>query len=107
MSTFNQSHVIVDRDARDRWVNSGDHGDRCAVCHRPLSAPDFLGFAPHHIIHTLGMVLSIKSATAEWNPERLEGLYHRPLPDLEKLPEYYCAERERWGGSAEITTKGT
>ena len=139
-NTFKQSHVITDRDARDRWVNSGGHGDRCQVCWRPLAIPVWLGSAPHHIVHgangrsdepcnlillcsrchgmthsdqfrdertgqllpdiTFGMVLFVKSQTSEWNPERLAELYHRRLPDLEELPEYYLADRVRWGGLA-------
>jgi hypothetical protein len=43
---------------------------------------------------TLGMQLWIKSQTSEWNPERLGQLYHRRLPELEPLPDYYLNLRK-------------
>lgn len=45
---------------------------------------------------TLAMVLWVKSQTEEWNPERLEELYHRRLPDLEPLHPDYLREQSRW-----------
>ncbi len=47
---FEKSHVITDPEARWQWVMDGDHQNRCAVCHRPLAVPTWLGFDPHHIV---------------------------------------------------------
>lgn len=46
---------------------------------------------------TLGMCLWLKkeSDPEHWNPERLEQLYHKRLPDLEPVPEVFIRERER------------
>jgi hypothetical protein len=48
--TFKQSHVITDPKARMLWMETGDHGDRCQVCHRPWARAGWRGFAVHHII---------------------------------------------------------
>lgn len=47
---FKQSHVQTDPAARERWLREGDHQDRCAVCHWPLSNSGWPGFAKHHVV---------------------------------------------------------
>ena len=47
---FKKAGVVTDPDARQRWKEEGDHGDRCQVCHRPWARAGWLGVAVHHII---------------------------------------------------------
>jgi predicted restriction endonuclease len=44
---------------------------------------------------SLGAQLQLKSESNEWNPERLAKLYHKRLPELEPLADYYLRERTR------------
>jgi hypothetical protein len=41
----------------------------------------------------MGMLLKIKSEGPDWNPKRLKQLYHKNLPPLEDLPEYFVKLR--------------
>jgi len=45
---------------------------------------------------TFAMLLSCKAESSEWDAKRLAELYHRRLPDLERLPQYYLEARKRW-----------
>jgi len=51
---------------------------------------------------TLGNCLWAKSLRdpKEFDPVRLEKLYHRPLPDLEVIPEFFLLEWQRHQGFA-------
>lgn len=45
---------------------------------------------------TLGNLLWVKSYTPDWDEKRLTALYHRTLPEWERLPQFYLDERKRW-----------
>jgi hypothetical protein len=46
---------------------------------------------------TMGHCLTLKSESDEWQPELLAEIRRpRRLPDLEPLPKFLLAERERW-----------
>lgn len=49
----------------------------------------------------MGVVLWIKRemTSKEWRPGRLAELYHRALPELQEIPDFYLQERERWGAT--------
>jgi len=40
--------------------------------------------------------MAIHLTDKEWDAARLEQLYHRSLPDMERLSLYYLNERLRW-----------
>ncbi len=47
---FEQSHVITDPEARERWAMEGEHFDMCQVCFRPRERSDWRGLTVHHVI---------------------------------------------------------
>jgi len=50
MPTYEKANVITDHAARDHWLLSGSHKNRCAVCWRPWERAGWRGFAVHHLV---------------------------------------------------------
>ncbi len=46
--------AITNPAAREKWKETGDHGDRCQVCNRPWERSGWRGLTIHHIIHGCG-----------------------------------------------------
>ena len=73
----------------------------CSRCHDMIHAGGYRDEKTKKLLPTitLGNVLWVKlimSDCSECDEVRLTALYHRNLPPLDVLPDYYLAERERW-----------
>jgi len=70
----------------------------CARCHDMVHDGQYRDEITKELLPaiTFGMVLRVKSRSKEWDAARLEQLYHRALPDMERLSLYYLNERLRW-----------
>lgn len=72
----------------------------CGYCHE--LAENRIVTHEGEILPYLGLAicLTVKKFTDpdSWNPERLAELYHRPLPDLEDIPDWFCGQWLLWMG---------
>ncbi len=48
---FAKAGIVRSKRAVEKWKESGDHGDRCQVCHRTWARSGWRGLSVHHIIH--------------------------------------------------------
>lgn len=72
----------------------------CGYCH-PLAENQDIKHRGELLPHIgLAIALTIKKRTDpwSWNPERLEELYHRPLPEMAQIPLWFEQEWLVWQG---------
>lgn len=85
------AHHLIKRSRSDEPTNF------LLVCHACHQAAHGLSVPDGRPGLTLGMQLCVKKSTdpEEYDPVRLAELLHENLPDLEGLPSWYIAERQK------------
>ena len=71
----------------------------CAYCHSSVEGVrivDSKGRRWPRLTNARALWIKLHSDPTEWDPDRLEALWGRSLPELEPVDRFYLLERSRW-----------